>query len=151
MPRARKIKPEHLLGTQSEAAENAGVTEQAISNLVRRTAYGYEGPASAVDFVRQTQESLGAATLRKEIALADKHETDSRRMRGELVDRAAELLLWAEIGQTLRDQMLGLPDRVAAECAALTDARMVRDYLLKEIKIVLKNLPEKLDGHAHAA
>jgi phage terminase Nu1 subunit (DNA packaging protein) len=101
--------------------------------------------------MQKTAESLYDASLRKEIALADKHQTAARRDRGELIEKQPAMLLWASIAQTLRDHLLGFPDRVAGECAALTDPRMVRDYLLKEMRLVLKNLPETLHGSRDVA
>jgi hypothetical protein len=146
MARPRKIRPEHIGATVTETAKNAGVVQSSASEFIKKTAFGYEGRPIDIDRVRGELESLSQAQLRKERALADKHESDARQKRGELIEKQPMLLLWAEMGQTLRDQLMGLPDRVAGECAALTDPRMVRDYLLMEIKIVLKNLPETLHG-----
>jgi phage terminase Nu1 subunit (DNA packaging protein) len=97
-----------------------------------------------VEASKDNLETLEAAQRRKETALADKHELEARRRTGELVEVVAEERNWATVAQTVKEQIMGIPERIAGELAALTDPRMVRDALMKELRLVLANLPDKI-------
>jgi phage terminase Nu1 subunit (DNA packaging protein) len=91
-------------------------------------------------------ETIESAQRRKETALADKHEADARKRIGELVDVSEEERNWATVAQTVKEQLMGIPERIAGDLAALTDARMVRDKLLEEIRLALRNLPAQISA-----
>lgn len=89
-------------------------------------------------------ETYANAQRRKEAALADLRELERDQLNGRLVEVETEERAWASAAQTIRDQMLALPDRLAPELAAITDTRMLRDKLQAEIRQVLADLPEKI-------
>lgn len=89
-------------------------------------------------------ESFAAAQRRKESALADLRQLEHRQKSAELVDVRRMELAWAAAGQTLRDAFLALPEQVAPQLAALSDARQVRDILRSEVHKILSNLPGQI-------
>lgn len=97
-----------------------------------------------VDETTGAVETYADAQRRKESALANLRELEHRQKLGDLVDVSVEERAWAEAGQTLRDGLLAMPEKIAPILAALTDARQVRDALKAEIRSVLENLTEKI-------
>jgi phage terminase Nu1 subunit (DNA packaging protein) len=143
MGRPRKIKAEHVVATQSETARNAGVSRQAVHASRHIAKKGAE-----IDVERSTDglESLEGAQRRKETALADKHEMDALLRAGDLIEVAPMERAWNGVAQTIKEHLLEIPDAICGELASLTDERMIRDRLTKEIRTVLANMPEKLRG-----
>lgn len=142
MGRPRKIKPEHVGETSRETARNAGVSVRAV-NMSRHVK---KSSVIDVEATKGGLETLEDAQRRKEVALADKHEADARKRIGELVDVSEEERNWATVAQTVKEQLMGIPERIAGDLAALTDARMVRDKLLEEIRLALRNLPAQISA-----
>jgi hypothetical protein len=61
--------------------------------------------------------SLREATRRKQVALAERHELEVAVRRKELVERSAVVECWRGVFSVVRGRLLGLPVRLAAECA----------------------------------
>lgn len=80
-----------------------------------------------------------AKTSREEVELARARlalEKDA----GHLVDKDGVYRAGADAGRQLRDMMLSLPARVAAELAVMTDARSIEVRLREELRKVLDQL-----------
>ena len=60
--------------------------------------------------------------------------------RGELVPAAEVKARWFEHGRAIRDNLLGIPDRVAPQLAAITDTRAAHQLLTAEITAALRTL-----------
>lgn len=134
--------------TSADIARAAGLSKQAIhqSKHVQKAADGsidVEATISGID-------ALSEAQLRKERALAEKHEMENQVRSGELIQVEEARRMGAIAAQAVRDGLLGIPDRVAPEIASLTDARQVRDRLKEEIGLVLKALPAEIFTKARA-
>ena len=95
-----------------------------------------------------SRESLADATGRKEIALANLREIEEATKRGELVDVAEMEQAWATVGQTIRDNLLGMPDKLAPMLAAMTEKKEIRTYLMAEFRQLLTALPDEIHKRA---
>ncbi|MEO7864101.1 MAG: hypothetical protein ABIU05_27440 [Nitrospirales bacterium] len=84
--------------------------------------------------------TLAAAQLRKESALADLREMEVRKKRGELIERVTVEQDAFRVGRTMRDALLGLPDRLSGVLASENDQRKVHALLTKEIRQCLEAL-----------
>ena len=84
--------------------------------------------------------TLAAAQLRKETALADLREMEVRRKRGELVEKVKVEAEAFRCGRTVRDALMGLPDRLAGVIASESDQKKVHAILTKEIRQCLEAL-----------
>lgn len=89
-------------------------------------------------------EDFATAQRRKETALANLRELEHAQKLGAVVDVCEMERAWATAGQTLRDGLLSLPERVSEYLAAVTDSRQIRDKLRAEIRTILGNLPEQI-------
>lgn len=88
------------------------------------------------------------ARAEKEEALASKAALDLRERAGELVPRAVMQKAAFKSYRAVRDAFLGIPDRVAAQCAAEGDARKVHGILTGEIRQVLGTIGRGEEGQA---
>lgn len=93
---------------------------------------------------QNSAEPFVFSQARKEAALADLRELEYREKRGTLIDVNEAAKAWASVAQIVRENVMGIPDRIAQELAALTDAKQVRERLLAELRLVLTNLPAQL-------
>lgn len=89
-------------------------------------------------------ESFVEAQRRKESALADLRQLEHRQKSGELIEVAVAERFVAEIGSTFRDALLSLPERFAAQLAAMTLQIEIRDLLRAEVRRILTNLPTQI-------
>lgn len=148
-----------LLGVSHTAVEKAIVSGRLVTS-VGRTA---RGRPRILDFQAAVQEwreggrsngngdsqpkaaTLAEAQLRVAIQRELKLDLENRRTGGVLIDRAAEDRRDYEIGRTVRDAILNVPDRVAAELAAEMDAGRVHRRLEQELRAALVALAEVID------
>ena len=97
---------------------------------------------------RGSTEPLPEAIRRKEIALANLREIEEAIKRGELVDVASMEAAWATVGQTIRDNLLGMPDKLTPMLAAMTDKKAIRTYLMEQFRQLLTALPGEISKRA---
>jgi phage terminase Nu1 subunit (DNA packaging protein) len=93
-------------------------------------------------------DRLLALERREAVRLANQQRS------GRLVDRGEVERTAFEIARTVRDRILAVPDRVAPQLAAETDAARVRRLLETELRAALVSLAESLSddrGNAGAA
>lgn len=87
---------------------------------------------------RPPRESLEQARRRKESALADLREMEAARRRGELVEAEKVRLRWASALAGIRDRILSVPDRIAAQLAG-RDEYTIRSLLREELEQALRS------------
>lgn len=104
--------------------------------------------AAQVDEITPDGETLAQANRRKEIALANLREIDEAERRAELVDVGKMEQAWSGVGQTIRDALLGLPDKMTPTLAALTDKKQIRSYLMESLRQALTALPDEIRKRA---
>lgn len=106
-------------------------------------------PSSPAAVAAATQETpYWEAKTRREIAEAAKAELQLQEMSGDLVKRALVERAAYESGRLLRDMVLSVPGKVAAELAALASPQEVEARLRVELRHVLQEL-ERLTRDAH--
>lgn len=86
---------------------------------------------------KPVSEDLARARLRKERALARYREMQNRRLAGSLLDADAVERRWAQGLASIRDRVLAIPDRVAAQLASRDEAS-IRELLRSELEGVLR-------------
>ena len=96
----------------------------------------------------ETGESLADSVARKESALASLRQLELSTKRGELVDVASMEEVWFTVGRVVRDNFLGLPDRLAPTLAAMSNAREIRNYLMEHFRQLLTALPAEIHKRA---
>lgn len=84
--------------------------------------------------------TIADSRARKEAADAELAELKLEREKGRLVDAEEVKKTAFKVARTVRDQMLNIPDRVAAELAAETDAFKINKRLTDEIRKALEHL-----------
>jgi phage terminase Nu1 subunit (DNA packaging protein) len=138
MGRPRKIKASHL-------RELAGISKSSVSENphLARTADGSIDAEASIAAL----ETLEAAQARKEMALANTRELEYAEKIGELVPVAEMEQAWANVAQVFRDSLLSLPEKIAPQLAALTDARQVRDLLKTNFGYILANIPDRVNAN----
>ena len=86
-----------------------------------------------------------AVGLRREVALTEKREMETAKMKGDLLDRGASVRLWSEACIRLRTRLRAIPDRTAATLAGSTEAD-IRNLLMTEIDFALEELAAGTTG-----
>lgn len=82
-------------------------------------------------------EDLARARVRKERALARYREMQNRRLAGALLDAEAVEKRWATGLAAIRDRILAVPDRLAAQLVG-RDEPAVRELLRRELEEALR-------------
>ena len=95
-----------------------------------------------------SKESLPDAICRKETALANLREIEEATKRAELIDVSQIEQVWATVGQTIRDNLLGMPDKLTPMLAAMTDKKAIRTYLMESFRQLLTALPDEIHKRA---
>jgi predicted transcriptional regulator len=85
---------------------------------------------------------LEVSRERKEHYQAELARVNAMKERGELVVAEEVKKAAFTLGRTLRDQMMGIPERVAGQLAATTDVREVFKLLDEEIRLALRCLAD---------
>ena len=124
----------------ADAAWAANVAPEPEQLKRSRAAPGPERNADSGDAAADSGESFNAATTRKAIAAASLAELHLAHRRGELVSVVEVQREWFRLGRATRDRLLGLPDRISADLAALADQHEVRVYLDRELRAALSDL-----------
>ncbi len=105
-------------------------------------------PASSpmVDAVVSDRDTYFARKARRELVEAQLAELEFAEKRGELVRRAdVERETFATM-RALRDRMLGVADRIAAQVAAEGDVAKVHEIIIREIRESLRRVTEAIEG-----
>lgn len=97
--------------------------------------------------VESSEETFEQATLRKEIAMADKHEMEVKVRRGELVESREIAAAVAEMCTTVKNAILAVPDRIALGCEG-QPARVIRETMMAELRSALHALSSDLEKSA---
>jgi len=91
------------------------------------------------------QRTLVEAQLRLSAQRTAALELDNQRRRGQLLDAAVVQRDQFEAARIVRDAVLGVPDRIAAELAGETDPRRVYELLADELKRALTSIATELE------
>jgi len=110
------------------------------------------GPAARVSdddlaaFIRGLPEDqipdLNESRARREHYQAEKARLEALQGRGELVPAADVKRQAFELARAVRDELGGIPDRVASMIAACSDVRQVHRMLSEEIRVALRGLSD---------
>lgn len=105
-------------------------------------------PASSpmVDAVVSDRDTYFAHKARRELVEAQLAELELAEKRGELVRRADVERETFSMMRALRDRMLGVADRIAAQVAAEGDAAKVHEIIIREIRESLRRVTEVIEG-----
>lgn len=82
-------------------------------------------------------QDLARARLRKERALARYREMQNRRLSGELLDADMVARRWAAALASIRDRILAVPDRLAAQLVGRTE-QGIRELLRQDLEEALR-------------
>ena len=85
---------------------------------------------------------LNESRARREHYQAEKARLEALQGRGELVTAEDVKREAFALGRALRDQLMGIPDRVASMVAATNDPRQVHQLLTEEIRVALRGLSD---------
>jgi hypothetical protein len=88
--------------------------------------------------------SLAEAQRRLAVERARKLRIENLQKQGRLIDRSLASSQSFDCARTVRDAILGVPDRIAAELAAETDTGRVHRRLENELRVALASLAEVL-------
>lgn len=100
-----------------------------------------DAPPPAAD-AQQPQETYEAARRRRELAEARLAELKLAEQQGDLVRVAAVRTQVAKLAAGLREGLMQIPARLAPVLAAETDAALVHDHLLAELRQVLEQVTD---------
>ena len=104
------------------------------------------GPIPGEQPTSRRPTSLADAMLRVTFQREVKLELENMKARGQLLDAAEERRRDFECARTVRDNILNVPDRLAAELAAESDPGRVHRRLDDELRAALEVLAEALSG-----
>ena len=117
-----------------------------------RSAAPPPGPGARVSdddlaaFIRGLPEDqipdLNESRARREHYQAEKARLEALQGRGELVPAADVKRQAFELARAVRDELGGIPDRVASMIAACSDVRQVHRMLSEEIRVALRGLSD---------
>ena len=89
--------------------------------------------------------SQNEARRRKEVALARLREMEADQKAGKLIAADQVRDAWVKILAAIKTGVLRMPDKLAPQMAAVSDAREARAVLLAECESVLKVLHDDID------
>jgi phage terminase Nu1 subunit (DNA packaging protein) len=155
----RASRPE--LKTRAEAAKALKIAPRALDRAIERGAPGPVAgrrgtrryPVAALRrwlVAREQPEDSGRPNLTAERARLVGVQRELAELKlaiasGKLIDRAAEDRRDFEIARTVRDSILNVPDRIASELAAESDAARVHERLTAELTKCLSSLADVLE------
>jgi hypothetical protein len=87
---------------------------------------------------QQPPTSYAQAKLADMVFRAKLRRLEFETRQGKLIETAIVKDRWASILVVLKERVLGVPDKLAPELAALTDERQVREALKREMNALLK-------------
>lgn len=89
--------------------------------------------------------SATEARRRKEVALARLREMEADEKAGKLIPANQVKDAWVKILSAVKTGVLRMPDKLAPQVAAVSDAREARAILLAECEAVLKSLYDEIE------
>ena len=95
---------------------------------------------------KKSSADANAERARLTAAQAEKTELEVAEIKGGLVRAAAIHKQDAMLANTLKNNLLSMPDRIAALCAAESDAVVVHDIITGEVVHSLQSVVEALSG-----
>ena len=104
------------------------------------------GDGKPVAIAAERPGSLAEAQIRVTFQREVKLELENMKARGQLLDAVEERRRDFECARTVRDNILNVPDRLAAELAAESDPGRVHARLDDELRSALEALAEALGG-----
>lgn len=152
-----RLNPEQLVGEYLGNVDprQVGVQQpraKAPAPVPPRPAPSTTGPARRVSdedlaaFIRGLPEDqipeLNESRARREHYQAEKARLEALQGRGELVPAADVKRQAFELARAVRDELGGIPDRVASMLAACSDVRQVHRMLSEEIRVALRGLSD---------
>lgn len=124
-----------------------GMTHEEIVDEAKKKdadKFGAEASEKPVE-LEEKVESYYAAQARKEIALANLRELEYDELQKKVVDADAQAREWASVAQSIRDNLMAVPDRIGTDLPVSADIRrQVRDLLMREIRRVLAGLSDEI-------
>jgi hypothetical protein len=109
----------------------------ALSDVSPEDAFDPE-PVEAADYAKARAE--------REVSHAALKKLDLKTRLGELVERTDVEKAASDTARRLRESLLGIPDRIAAQVAAEPDQRVVHDMITSEIETTLEALADGIGG-----
>jgi phage terminase Nu1 subunit (DNA packaging protein) len=94
------------------------------------------------------RERLVVAKADKEEYLAKLAAIEVAEKEGSLVSAADAVKSATRAGMAIRDAVLSLPGRVAAQLASMDDEREIERYLTEQLRAELTRLAQKVSGRA---
>lgn len=85
---------------------------------------------------------LDAVKAEHEIVKKEKTEIEVAKMKGDLVDAQEVMRLWGSIANTVMQNMLHLPTKLAPMVIGLTNQNVIAEIMEKEIRIVLEAIAD---------
>lgn len=85
---------------------------------------------------------LNESRARREHYQAEKARLEALQGRGELIPASDVKRQAFDLGRAIRDALMTIPDRLASELAATTDARETHRLLSDEIRVALRSLSD---------
>jgi hypothetical protein len=157
-PRVRK-RPCSIRAFARHIGKSHTAVEKAIASgrLTESIGHDAKGVPHIIDLQQALREwkergfSLSDAQRRATLERARSYRLANQQKQGKLYDRAVAKREAFECARTIRDSMLNLPDRLAAELAAETDPARVYARLEAEIRKALAVLAEALADDPPAA
>ena len=127
------------------------LVEEYLHNVDTRQQTAVAGPAPAkrkpADLKKEIDSipddripALHESRARREHYLAEKARLEVSQQRGELVSAANVKAAAFKKGRTVRDSIMAIPDRLAAQLAGITDPRQVHTLLSEELRVALRSL-----------
>jgi hypothetical protein len=127
------------------------LVEEYLHNVDTRQQTAVAGPAPAkrkpadlkkeIDSIPDDEiPALHESRARREHYLAEKARLEVSQQRGELVSAADVKAAAFKKGRTVRDSIMAIPDRLAAQLAGITDPRQVHTLLSEELRVALRSL-----------
>jgi len=138
-------------------SRNTDVDQAARANAPRTaagagSAEGEGGGAVVVPAAGEgAQNPYWQAKTRREVAEASKAEIELRALAGELVQKAEVHRAAFDAGRMLRDLILAVPPKVAAELASITDPAVIERRLREELRRPLEQVSRLMRDHEEAA
>lgn len=134
--RDNNLRPEWRKGVDRPVTEKD--IEAEVMSHVRHDAPFEDPPPAGESKPKSADETYWAAKARREQSLADLSEIELAKARGELVELAEVRRGLMEASRMLRDMILAVPNRIAAQVVATGDAGAAQRMMREELRAALE-------------